>query len=82
MNIVKEVIEAVDHKKKSIKWKVIEGDLLELYDSFTIISSFEPQWTTWTLAYEKKNVATPDPLAFLGYLIELTKDIEGHFLKI
>ncbi|TMW87126.1 hypothetical protein EJD97_020388 [Solanum chilense] len=82
MKIVKEVIEAVDHKKKSITWKVIEGHLLELYDSFTIISSFEPQWTTWTLAYEKKNVATPDPLAFLGYLIELTKDIEGHFLKI
>ncbi|XP_006367206.1 kirola-like [Solanum tuberosum] len=81
LKIVKEVIEAVDNKKKSITWKVIEGDLLELYNSFTIISSFELQWTTCTLAYEKKTAATPDPLAFLGYFIELTKDIEDHFLK-
>ncbi|XP_055801569.1 kirola-like [Solanum dulcamara] len=81
MKIAKEVIEAVDLKKKSITWKVIEGDLLDLYNSFTIISSFEHEWTIWTLAYEKKTAATPDPLVFLGYFIELTKDIEGYFLK-
>ncbi|MCD7452698.1 hypothetical protein HAX54_017822, partial [Datura stramonium] len=33
---VKEVIEASDPQKKSVTWKVIEGDLLKLYNSFTI----------------------------------------------
>ncbi|XP_060183296.1 kirola-like [Lycium barbarum] len=79
--IAKIVIEAVDHKKKSITWKVIEGDLLELYNSFTVITSCEHQWITWAFAYEKKTAVTPDPLAFLGFFIELTKDIDGHFLK-
>ncbi|XP_016452954.1 kirola-like [Nicotiana tabacum] len=79
--IVKEVIEAFDHQKKSITWKVIEGDLLELYNYFTIITSSEDQWTTWTLVYEKKTEDTPEPLDFLGVVLDLTKDIDAHLLK-
>ncbi|WMV22903.1 hypothetical protein MTR67_016288 [Solanum verrucosum] len=52
--IVKQVIEAIDPQTKSITWKVIGGELLEFYNSFTIITSCDPQWTTWTFLYEKK----------------------------
>ncbi|KAJ8563028.1 hypothetical protein K7X08_031480 [Anisodus acutangulus] len=79
--IVKEVIEAVDLQKKSITWKVIEGDLLELYNSFTIITSFEDQWSTCTFVYEKKTEHTPEPLVTLGFMLNLFKDMEGHLLK-
>ncbi|XP_070056700.1 MLP-like protein 34, partial [Nicotiana tomentosiformis] len=79
--ICKQVIEAVDHQKKSITWKVIGGDLLELYNSFTITTSHDHQWTTWTFVYEKKTEDTPDPLVLLGFVLHLTKDIEGHLLK-
>ncbi|XP_075094985.1 kirola-like [Nicotiana tabacum] len=79
--IVKEVIEAFDHQKKSITWKVIEGDLLELYNYFTIITSSEDQWTTWTLVYEKKTEDTPEPLDFLGVVLDLTKDIDIIVIK-
>ncbi|OIT20491.1 PREDICTED: kirola-like [Nicotiana attenuata] len=74
-------IEATDPQKKSGTWKVIEGDLLELYNSFTISISIEDQWTTWTFVYEKKTEDTPEPLAFIGVLLDITKDVEGHLLK-
>ncbi|KAG5609036.1 hypothetical protein H5410_020317 [Solanum commersonii] len=79
--IAKQVIDAVDPQKKSITWKVIGGDLLELYNSFTIITSCDKQWTTWTFVYEKKTEETPEPLVLLGFALDLTKDIEGHLLK-
>ncbi|MCD9561247.1 hypothetical protein HAX54_020250 [Datura stramonium] len=79
--IAKQVIEAVDPQKKSITWKVIGGDLLELYNSFTAITSCDHQWTTWTFVYEKKTEETPEPLVLLGFAVDLTKDIEGHLLK-
>nr|XP_009773826.1 PREDICTED: kirola-like [Nicotiana sylvestris] len=80
--IVKEVIEAFDPQKKSVTWKVIEGDLLELYNYFTIIISSEDQWTTWTFVYEKKTEDIPEPLAFMGVVLDLTKDIDNHLLNI
>ncbi|WMV22904.1 hypothetical protein MTR67_016289 [Solanum verrucosum] len=79
--IAKQVIEAVDPQTKSITLKLIGGELLELYDSFTVIISSDQQWTTWTFLYEKKTEETPEPLGLLGFVIGLTKDIEGHLLK-
>lgn len=79
--IVKYVIEAIDHHKNSISRKVIDGDLLELYSSFTFVSSCQHQWTTWTIEYEKKIEDTPEPLIYLGFILDMTKDIEGHLLK-
>ncbi|KAG5608229.1 hypothetical protein H5410_019510 [Solanum commersonii] len=32
---LKQIIEAIDPHKKSSCWKVIEGDVLEMYSSFT-----------------------------------------------
>ncbi|KAK6790720.1 hypothetical protein RDI58_009801 [Solanum bulbocastanum] len=79
--IVKHVIEAIDPESKSITWKVIGGDVLELYDSFTVITSSDQHWVTWTFLYEKKTEETPEPLVLLGFVIGLTKDIESHLLK-
>ncbi|KAL3360939.1 hypothetical protein AABB24_014054 [Solanum stoloniferum] len=78
---MKEVIEAINPHEKSIRWKIIEGDLLEMYSSFTIITSHQPQWTTWTFEYEKKTEDIPEPLILLGIVIDMTKDLEGHLLK-
>ncbi|KAL3339536.1 hypothetical protein AABB24_028237 [Solanum stoloniferum] len=78
---LKEEIKNIDPQKKSITWEVIEGDVLELYNFFTIITSNEHQWTTVTFEYEKKTEDTPEPLSFLDYFINVTKDIEGHLLS-
>ncbi|XP_055802135.1 kirola-like [Solanum dulcamara] len=79
--IAKQVIEAIDPQTKSITWKIIGGDLLELYDSFTIITSCDDQWITWTFLYEKKTEEIPEPLVLLGFVIGMTKDIESHLIK-
>ncbi|XP_006367205.1 kirola-like [Solanum tuberosum] len=79
--IVKEVIEAIDPEEKSITWKVIGGDLLELYDSLTIITACEHEWTTCSFIYEKKTEDTPEPLVPFGFLLNLIKEMEGHLLK-
>ncbi|XP_055801557.1 kirola-like [Solanum dulcamara] len=78
---VKCVIEAIDRYNKSISRKVIAGDLLEFYSSLTLVSSCEQQWITWTLEYEKKIEDNPEPLNFLGFVLNVTKDVESHLLK-
>uniref|UniRef100_M0ZSZ6 Sn-1 protein n=2 Tax=Solanum tuberosum TaxID=4113 RepID=M0ZSZ6_SOLTU len=78
---MKHLIEAVDPHKKLIKWKVIEGDLLELYNYFVYTTSCDHQWTTWTIEYEKKTEDTPEPLIHLSNIFDMTKDIEGHLLQ-
>lgn len=52
-----------------------------MYSCFTIVTSFEPQWATWTIEYEKKAEDTPEPLIELGIILDMYKDIEGHLLK-
>ncbi|XP_059308809.1 kirola-like [Lycium ferocissimum] len=79
--IAKQVVEAIDVEKKSITWKVIEGDLLELYDSFTIITSGQDEWATCILEYVKKAEDIPEPLILLGWAIHVIKDMEGNLLQ-
>ncbi|MCD9643688.1 hypothetical protein HAX54_031343, partial [Datura stramonium] len=78
---IKQIIETIDPHKKLSRWKVIEGDLLKLYNSFTIVISCEQQWITWTIEYEKKTEDTPEPLIQLGLILDMTKDIEDHLFK-
>lgn len=78
---LKEVIEAIDHETKTITWKVIEGNVLELYNSFTIITSSEHHWTTLSFMYEKKNEDIPEPLTLLGFFLDGIKDAEKHLLQ-
>ncbi|KAG5568839.1 hypothetical protein H5410_064146 [Solanum commersonii] len=77
----KEVIESIDPRNKSITWKVIEGDVLDLYDSFKVITTSEHEWTTLIFVYEKKNEDTPESLALFGVWINVIKEIDGHLLK-
>ncbi|KAG5611249.1 hypothetical protein H5410_022530 [Solanum commersonii] len=78
---VKTVIEAIDPQTNSITWNAIEGNLLDLYNSFNVIISSEHQWITYALVYEKKTEDIPEPLALLDYFIGVIKDVEGHLLK-
>ncbi|CAN4081065.1 unnamed protein product [Withania somnifera] len=77
---MKKLVEIIDPPKKLIRWKVIEGDVLESYNSFTITTSSEHEWITWTLEYEKRTEDTPEPLIQLGLILDMTKDIEAHLL--
>ncbi|KAK6157595.1 hypothetical protein DH2020_011843 [Rehmannia glutinosa] len=85
VRVTKEIIEAIDEEKKLVTFKVIEGDLTELYKNFKFIvhvdTSGEDNLVTWTLEYEKLNEDVPDPHTLMDYLLKVTKDIETHHLS-
>ncbi|KAL3644706.1 hypothetical protein CASFOL_009886 [Castilleja foliolosa] len=83
----KKIVEAIDEKKKSITFNVIEGDFMVAYKSFKITIHVETKGNqvslvTCTIQYEKKNVVVPDPHSILNLVINVTKDIERHHLLV
>ncbi|KAL2494380.1 Polyketide cyclase/dehydrase and lipid transport superfamily protein [Forsythia ovata] len=76
----KQLIEALEEEKKLIKFKMLEGDLMDEYKDFTIILHVETKGhidlVTWTLEYEMLNEDVPHPISLLAYFIDVTKDIE------
>lgn len=83
--VAKQVIETIDEENKSITFKMLEGDLMELYKSFIISihvdTKGEDNLVTWTLDYEKLREDVEDPNTLMEFFIHLTKDIESHHLQ-
>lgn len=84
-SVAKEIIEAIDEEKKSVTFKVIEGDLLELYKNFSLSvhvdTKGEDNLVTWTFYYEKIKEDAPEPTTLMEFCLNVTKDIETHHLK-
>ncbi|XP_022956032.1 MLP-like protein 43 [Cucurbita moschata] len=80
----KKVIEDVDEEKNSFTWKLVEGDLLELYNNLKIkvqcIPKDEGSVIHYTLEYEKLHEGIPDSHSLLQLCAEVTKDIEAHLV--
>lgn len=76
------MIEAIEEENKLIKYKMLEGDLMEEYKDFIITLHIETKrnrdMVTWTLEYEKRNEDVKHPISLLAYFIEVTKDIETN----
>ncbi|PSR88153.1 Kirola like [Actinidia chinensis var. chinensis] len=81
----KEIIEAIDEETKSVTFKVVEGDLMELYKTFIIVvhvdTKGENNLVTWTFHYDKLKEDVEEPNTLMDFCIEVTKDIETHHLK-
>nr|XP_043624820.1 kirola-like [Erigeron canadensis] len=86
VNTVKEVIEAVDDDNHKIVFKVIEGELLKVYNAFILTIHIknrgQKQFVTWTLDFEKLNSSIPDPSPYLDLVCAFTKDIDAYILKL
>ncbi|XP_047309676.1 kirola-like [Impatiens glandulifera] len=82
--VAKDIILAIDEEKKSVTFKIIEGDLLELYKTCILTVHVEPHGeislVTWTIEYEKLTEDVEDPTSLLDLCIALTKDIETYHL--
>nr|XP_027119999.1 kirola-like [Coffea arabica] len=83
--VAKVVIEAIDEAKKSITFKMIEGDLMEFYKTFIATVHVEALGQSclvaWTIEYEKRSENVPDPNTLMELALNITKDIETHQLK-
>lgn len=84
--ISKETIEDVDEKNKSITYKFLEGDLMDLFKSmkvtFQIISEGEKNFLKWMYEYEKENANGPGPEILKTFIDEVTSRIDEHFLGL
>ncbi|KAL7132291.1 hypothetical protein ABFS83_12G063200 [Erythranthe nasuta] len=84
--VAKEIIEAIDEEKKSVTYKVIEGDLMELYKTFKLTvhvnTSGDDNLVTWTFEYEKLSEDIPDPHTLMDFCLAMTKDIDSHHQSI
>ncbi|KAI3453137.1 hypothetical protein Pfo_009800 [Paulownia fortunei] len=72
--VAKEITEAIDEKMKSITFKVIEGDLMELFKAFNFIVNVDTNG--------EDNLAVPDPRTLMDLGLSLTKAIERHHLLV
>ncbi|RDX65988.1 MLP-like protein 31, partial [Mucuna pruriens] len=82
----KESIEAIDEQKKSISFKVFDGEVSKDYKMFKIhfqvIDKEEGgAVTVWTIEYEKMNEDIKPPYHFLDFITAATKDIDAHVQK-
>ncbi|XP_071703195.1 kirola-like [Rutidosis leptorrhynchoides] len=84
-SVAKTLLHDIDEEKKSVTFKILEGDLLELYKNFIIHIHVDTNGlnnlVTWTVEYEKLNANVPDPNTLLDFYRKVTKDIETHHVS-
>ncbi|KZV30095.1 MLP-like protein 34-like [Dorcoceras hygrometricum] len=80
----KQVIQKIEPEKKLMEFKMLGGDLMEKYKSFLVTIHVEnkadTELVTWTLEYEMLRDDVEHPISLLSYFIDLTKDIETHYI--
>lgn len=81
---LKERVEFDDGNKK-ITYVVLEGDVMKYYKSYEVILHVIPKGdhslVKWTLLYEKKDEAAPEPTKYKDLLVNVTKKIEAHLVE-
>lgn len=82
---LKETVESVDDENKSITFKVVDGEIMNHFKCFKsnlqVKAKDEGSLVKWGLEYEKVNKDVPNPDAYLEFAVNVTKDIESHYLK-
>ncbi|KAL7609050.1 hypothetical protein Lser_V15G11079 [Lactuca serriola] len=85
LETAKEIIEEVDDELHKIVFRVIEGNILEVYNPFIITLKTEDvgdkKFVIWTLEFEKVNASIPDPTQYLDLLCGIAGNMDAHFLK-
>lgn len=85
MEKTKSIIHDINKEKKPVTFKMLGGDLLELYKTFLIHVHVDTNGSnnlvTWTVEYEKLNPDVPDPDTLMDFYRKVTKDIESHHLQ-
>ncbi|OMO99705.1 hypothetical protein COLO4_13132 [Corchorus olitorius] len=82
--MAKHLMEVVDPKTSTIRYNMLEGDLLDEYKSFVLTYSATPKANgkgsivKWVLEYEKLHESIPDPQPLLDLLLEICQDMGTH----
>ncbi|KAL2929191.1 MLP-like protein 43 [Bienertia sinuspersici] len=81
--VAKTVLEEIDEERKILKYRIIEGDIMNDYKNFTATCEVVPKdgetcIAKWTFEYEKMNAGIPEPSALLDASLEVLKHIDDH----
>ncbi|KAG2322355.1 hypothetical protein Bca52824_015568 [Brassica carinata] len=85
--VAKERIETVEPEKNLITFRVIEGDLMIKYKSFSITIQVTPKHggpgsiVHWHFEYEKISDEVAHPETLLQFCVEVSKEIDEHLLS-
>ncbi|CAH1414143.1 unnamed protein product [Lactuca virosa] len=75
----------IDSEKKSITYKLLDGDLANQYETLVVNIRVEADGlenlVTWTAEYEKLSPDVPDPDTLMDFYIKATKEIETRLLQ-
>lgn len=79
----KQILELIDEENKIIKFKMLEGDLMEDYNTFVLTYQVLPEskeisLVKWIFEYEKKHPGVPEPSSLMDTLLGLAKKIDDH----
>ncbi|KAF3638034.1 putative MLP-like protein 34-like [Capsicum annuum] len=82
----KKIIEAIDNRKNMITFKEFEGDLVDKYDNWKVTLHIEQKdeidLVCWTIEYERPNENAPELTNLLDFIVDMTKAIDDHHVKI
>uniref|UniRef100_A0A7N0UEX8 Bet v I/Major latex protein domain-containing protein n=1 Tax=Kalanchoe fedtschenkoi TaxID=63787 RepID=A0A7N0UEX8_KALFE len=83
---LKEEVEAIDERNRSITFRVIDGEILKYYDSFKSsvqVTSLGAKGSlvTWSVEFVKSDARIPDPDKYLQFCAVVAKDIDAYLLK-
>ncbi|KAL2920984.1 MLP-like protein 43, partial [Bienertia sinuspersici] len=79
----KELTEEIDEEKKLVRFKALEGDILNEFPSLTTMIQMIPKAESvsgikWTVEFEKMHDDGLYPTKLIDLLIKSTKNIETH----
>ncbi|KAL7590501.1 hypothetical protein Lser_V15G37233 [Lactuca serriola] len=78
----KQIIEAVDEKNHKIVFKVIGGELVEIYKTFTIIFHVEEKggkkFAIYTYEFEKPDEDVPYPTSLMDFMTTILKEMDEN----
>lgn len=86
--VAKMELTSLDLVGLSLTFKILEGDLVEVYNSFSVTLKLTPNILSgsvvyWTFEYEKPSSDTSDPTSLMEAAVQVSKDIDayvGHFI--
>ncbi|PIN19724.1 hypothetical protein CDL12_07589 [Handroanthus impetiginosus] len=73
--------EAVNEGEKSVTFKTIEGDVMQIYTTFITKVTVGDGYVIWTIEYEKANDTAPIPDNYTTLAAEITKGLDAYLLS-
>ncbi|KAG8373796.1 hypothetical protein BUALT_Bualt11G0062400 [Buddleja alternifolia] len=78
---VKVKTEAINDEERSITFKALEGNLMQLYSSFGSKVTFTDGFIKWCIEFEKANDLAPNPDIYAILAVEISKGLDAYLLN-